>query len=109
MARILDPVVFGDYPSEMKHYLGSHLPRFSSEEIALLKESVDFIGINHYGSLYVKDCIHSTCVCNETSCSHGGNRPVKGFVYTTAYRNGISIGEAVINLNYFSLTNNLSF
>ncbi|KAK6154324.1 hypothetical protein DH2020_008572 [Rehmannia glutinosa] len=92
VAWTLDPLVFGDYPLEMKRYHGSELPKFSSEERALLRESIDFIGINHYGTLYAKDCIHSSCVCNDSSCTQGNDRPIRGFVQTTGQRNGVSIG-----------------
>ncbi|KAK6132716.1 hypothetical protein DH2020_033521 [Rehmannia glutinosa] len=92
VAWTLDPLVFGDYPPEMKRYHGSELPKFSSEERALLRESIDFIGINHYGTLYAKDCIHSSCVCNDSSCTQGNDRPIRGFVQTTGQRNGVSIG-----------------
>ncbi|KAI3448414.1 hypothetical protein Pfo_005079 [Paulownia fortunei] len=93
VAWTLDPLVFGDYPPEMKRYHGSELPRFSSEERVLLRDSIDFIGINHYGTLYTKDCIHSSCLCNDSSCTQGGDRPIKGFAYTTGERNGIPIGD----------------
>ncbi|KAL8510324.1 hypothetical protein ACS0TY_017217 [Phlomoides rotata] len=89
----LDPLVFGDYPPEMKYYLGSQLPQFSTEERELLRDSIDFIGISHYGTLYAKDCIHSGCVCNESSCGQGDDRAIRGFVFTSGERNGVPIGE----------------
>ncbi|KAL7103590.1 hypothetical protein ACP275_08G189000 [Erythranthe tilingii] len=93
VAWTLDPLVYGDYPQEMKNYHGSELPSFSSEEKELLKDSIDFIGINHYGVLYAKDCVHSSCLCNDSSCTQGSDRPIRGFVYTTGERNGVPIGE----------------
>ncbi|XP_051135488.1 beta-glucosidase 18-like [Andrographis paniculata] len=92
-AWALDPLVFGDYPPEMKQYHGSELPRFSPEEKLLLKDSIDFIGVNHYGTLYAKDCIYSDCSCSESSCLGGSNRPIRGFVYTTGERDGVLIGD----------------
>ncbi|KAL2495908.1 Beta-glucosidase 47 [Forsythia ovata] len=93
MAWILDPLVFGDYPPEMRRYHGSELPKFASEERMLLRDSIDFIGINHYGTLYAKDCIYSSCICNDSSCNKGSDRAIRGFVYTTAERDGVPIGE----------------
>ncbi|XP_020976234.1 beta-glucosidase 45 isoform X2 [Arachis ipaensis] len=58
---ILDPIIFGKYPKEMQEILGNILPRFSSNDQEKLKKGVDFIGINHYISFYVKDCIFSIC------------------------------------------------
>nr|GMD54876.1 beta-glucosidase 18-like [Ipomoea batatas] len=88
-----DPLVFGDYPPEMRFYHGSELPSFTSEESALIKDSVDFIGINHYGTLYAKDCLYSRCNCTGSSCSKGWDRAIQGFLYTTGERDGVSIGE----------------
>ncbi|KAL5151602.1 Beta-glucosidase 18 [Glycine soja] len=86
LARVLDPQVFGEYPAEMRSILGSKLPVFSPKEKSLIKGSLDFIGINHYGTLYAKDCTLSTC-------SLGADHPIRGFVETTATRNGVPIGE----------------
>ncbi|CAF2049206.1 BnaA09g40110D [Brassica napus] len=52
---MLKPLVFGDYPDEMKRILGSRLPIFSEEELELVKGSSDFIGIIHYTTVYVKN------------------------------------------------------
>ncbi|GFP78592.1 probable inactive beta-glucosidase 14 [Phtheirospermum japonicum] len=103
VAWTLDPLVFGDYPSEMKRYHGSELPSFSSEESELLRDSIDFIGINHYGTLYAKDCIHSSCQCNDSSCTQGGDRPIRGFVYTTGERDGVLIGEQTGMARFFAV------
>lgn len=86
--RAIDPLIFGDYPPEMRRYHGSELPRFSPEETEYVKGSVDFLGINHYSTLYVKDCIYSTCISNAS-------RAIRGFVYTTGERDGVPIGERV--------------
>ncbi|KAH9708068.1 Beta-glucosidase 40 [Citrus sinensis] len=50
----LDPLMFGDYPSSMRNRVGSRLPRFTSSEAALLKGSLDFVGINHYTTFYAQ-------------------------------------------------------
>ncbi|XWS11076.1 hypothetical protein CRYUN_Cryun38cG0052700 [Craigia yunnanensis] len=83
---VIDPLVFGDYPPEMRQYHGSALPRFSPEETEYVKGSIDFIGLNHYSTLYAKDCIHSPCIV-------GGDHFIRGFAYTTGERDGILIGE----------------
>lgn len=46
--------MFGDYPSSMRSRVGSRLPRFSNSEAALLKGSLDFVGINHYTTFYAQ-------------------------------------------------------
>nr|BAD82684.1 beta-primeverosidase-like protein [Oryza sativa Japonica Group] len=52
---ILHPLVFGDYPQVMKKAIGSRLPSFSKVQTELVKGTLDFIGVNHYFSLYVSD------------------------------------------------------
>ncbi|XP_058002235.1 beta-glucosidase 18-like [Hevea brasiliensis] len=59
-------------PPEMRHYLGSILPRFSQGEMSIVKESIDFIAINLCSTLYAKDCIHSACIPDW-------DRPIRGF------------------------------
>ncbi|CAM8876622.1 unnamed protein product [Rhodiola kirilowii] len=51
----LDPLMFGDYPKTMRDRVGGRLPTFSSAEAALLKGSLDFVGINHYTTYYAQD------------------------------------------------------
>lgn len=94
LSRILDPLVFGEYPPEMRRYHGNELSIFSPDERVMLQDSIDFIGINHYTTLYVRDCIHSACLCNGSICD-GSDRAIQGFVYTTGERDGIPIGEPV--------------
>ncbi|MQM01631.1 hypothetical protein Taro_034391 [Colocasia esculenta] len=81
----LDPIVYGTYPPEMSQILGSRLPVFSPEDQRKLKNKLDFIGINHYTTLYVKDCMFNH-LC-ERSTSEGD---AMGF--RTAERNGVPIG-----------------
>ncbi|XP_024959160.1 beta-glucosidase 18-like isoform X2 [Cynara cardunculus var. scolymus] len=82
----LDPLIFGEYPEEMQEYLGSALPSFSVDEKNLVKNSIDFIGINHYTTTYTKDCTNS-------SCSPTADRAIQGFLDTTGERSGVPIGE----------------
>ena len=88
---MFDPLVFGDYPLEMRRILGSQLPRFSPVEKQLIKGSLEFIGINHYSTLYVKDCTF-------TDCPLGGDHPIRGLLETTGMRDGIPIGDLVLTL-----------
>lgn len=53
----LDPIFFGDYPETMCEKLGDNLPKFSEEDKKLIKNSVDFVGLNHYTSRFIA---HST-------------------------------------------------
>ncbi|KAM0018979.1 putative beta-glucosidase [Helianthus debilis subsp. tardiflorus] len=82
----LDPSIFGDYPEELQEYLGRYLPNFSIDEKNFMKNSIDFIGINHYSTSYAKDCTNSSCAATS-------NRAIKGFVEIVGERDGVPIGE----------------
>jgi len=43
-----DPVYLGHYPAYMGEVLGDRLPRFTAEELAIVKGSSDFYGMNTY-------------------------------------------------------------
>lgn len=86
--RFLDPIIHGDYPLEMHETLGSRLPEFTSKQKKKLKATkLDFIGLNHYTTSYLKDCIFSQCELD----------PVEGEarVLTSAERDGVLIGKKV--------------
>ncbi|KAI4333705.1 hypothetical protein L6164_018478 [Bauhinia variegata] len=91
---VLDPLVFGEHPQDMRHILGDQLTRFSPEEKDLVKGSLDFIGINHYSTLYVKDCTFEACPL-------GGDRPILGFLNITGMRDGIPIGDPTAVARFF--------
>ncbi|XP_040379609.1 beta-glucosidase 16-like isoform X2 [Oryza brachyantha] len=82
----LDPIFFGDYPREMREILSLNLPEFTAEEKKLLwTNKVDFVGINHYTSIYAKDCIYSPCKLNTYESN--------ALVYAPSERNGVKIGK----------------
>ncbi|XP_009774064.1 beta-glucosidase 18-like [Nicotiana sylvestris] len=81
----LDPIILGRYPEEMVQILGSNLPEFSVSDLRMLSYGLDFIGINHYSAVYIKDCLYS-------ACEHG-NSWSEGSYLTTTQRDGVYIGE----------------
>eukprot|EP00897_Mesotaenium_endlicherianum_P010179 jgi/Mesen1/918/ME000117S00084 len=48
-----DPIFKGDYPPAMRKNVANRLPKFTDAEKALLKNSADFIGINHYTTKWI--------------------------------------------------------
>ena len=70
----------------MHEYLGNELPSFSLDEKNFMKNSTDFIGINHYSTTYVKDC-------TDSSCSPTADRSIEGFIELVRERDGVPIGE----------------
>ncbi|XP_062161707.1 beta-glucosidase 46-like [Alnus glutinosa] len=87
MNWFLDPIILGKYPIEMQEILQSDLPIFSNYDLEMLKNGLDFIGINHYTSFYIKDCMFSVCEPGP------GATRTEGFALRTAQKNGIFIGE----------------
>lgn len=55
VAWFADPIYHGRYPQCMIDRLGDRLPKFSAEEVALLKGSSDFFGLNHYTTMLAAD------------------------------------------------------
>ncbi|KAJ0254680.1 Beta-glucosidase 45 [Hirschfeldia incana] len=85
---ILDPIVYGKYPEEMVNLLGSVLPQFSRNEMKNLKRyKSDFLGINHYTSYFIQDCLISTCNSGD-----GASRS-EGFALKLIKKGDIPIGE----------------
>ncbi|KAL0718829.1 hypothetical protein Bca4012_068152 [Brassica carinata] len=85
---ILDPIVYGKYPEEMVNLLGSALPQFSRNEMKNLKRyKSDFLGINHYTSYFIQDCLISACNSGD-----GASRS-EGFARKLIQKGNISIGE----------------
>ncbi|XVF87695.1 hypothetical protein PTKIN_Ptkin18bG0141200 [Pterospermum kingtungense] len=83
----LDPIIMGKYPTEMQEILGSNLPVFSSHDQEKLKNGLDFIGINHYTSFYIRDCIFSVCEQGP------GSSKTEGYALRTPHKDGVYIGE----------------
>lgn len=51
----LDPVFFGRYPEAMGDIFGEAWPAFPADEVAGIREPVDFIGVNYYTRRVVRD------------------------------------------------------
>ncbi|MCJ7715017.1 MAG: family 1 glycosylhydrolase, partial [Anaerolineales bacterium] len=49
----LDPIFLGKYPEKFLEWLGPNQPRIEPGDLALLKGTADYLGINHYNSDYV--------------------------------------------------------
>lgn len=50
-----DPIYFGDYPDSMRQRVKARLPQFTSQEHDQIKGSNDFLGLNHYTTMYASD------------------------------------------------------
>lgn len=47
--------MLGDYPDIVKKNAGTRIPTFTKAESSLLKGSLDFLGVNHYATMQIKD------------------------------------------------------
>ncbi|HEY4575375.1 MAG TPA: GH1 family beta-glucosidase [Thermoanaerobaculia bacterium] len=46
--QYLDPVFHGRYPDEMAEIFGEAWPDFSSDDLAWIRQPIDFLGVNYY-------------------------------------------------------------
>ncbi|KAJ8532617.1 hypothetical protein K7X08_012540 [Anisodus acutangulus] len=51
----LDPLLLGNYPLSMQKLVAERLPKISPKVSKMLKGSIDFLGINHYTTLYARN------------------------------------------------------
>ncbi|HEY0671301.1 MAG TPA: GH1 family beta-glucosidase [Longimicrobiales bacterium] len=53
--QYLDPVFFGTYPDELRDIYGTAWPEHSDSDLALIRQPIDFVGINYYKRGVVRD------------------------------------------------------
>jgi len=46
--QYLDPVFFGRYPDELREIFGEAWPEWTADDMALVKQPIDFVGVNYY-------------------------------------------------------------
>ncbi|KAJ3675842.1 hypothetical protein LUZ60_004884 [Juncus effusus] len=51
----IHPLTYGEYPKSMQMIVKERLPKFSQEEVKMVKGSFDYVGINQYTSYYVSN------------------------------------------------------
>ncbi|KAL3537318.1 hypothetical protein ACH5RR_000684 [Cinchona calisaya] len=51
----LEPLTYGHYPKSMRTFVGKRLPEFTPKQSAMVKGSLDFLGLNYYTSNYASD------------------------------------------------------
>ncbi|XP_058099764.1 putative beta-glucosidase 41 [Magnolia sinica] len=99
----LDPVVFGD-PSSVKKLVGNRLTVFTEQESNDIKGSSDFIGMNHYITMYVMD--NSTAVPAPPMDGPTQDEPDSPevqdtFAITTSEKDGVVIGPSEGGVSYW--------
>jgi beta-glucosidase len=53
--QYLDPVFKGRYPDEMQEIFGEAWPDFPADDFALIRQPIDFLGVNYYTRGVVRD------------------------------------------------------
>jgi beta-glucosidase len=53
--QYLDPVFFGRYPDELKEIFGDAWPVWPVEDYALIRQPIDFLGVNYYTRAVVRN------------------------------------------------------
>ncbi|KAK9130973.1 hypothetical protein Sjap_011460 [Stephania japonica] len=101
----LDPIFYGDYPLSVKQIVRERLPKLTEEESKDIMGSFDFIGINHYVTLYVLD--NSTdIVLPPEGDPKDGTKPENPevpdtFAVTTSFKDGVAIGPSEGGVTYW--------
>ncbi|KAI4333785.1 hypothetical protein L6164_018548 [Bauhinia variegata] len=83
----LDPILTGKYPASMKELVAERLPEISDAVRSSLVGSLDFVGLNHYTSVYTRnDRTRIRKLIFHDAASDAA-------VITTSSRGGAAIGE----------------
>jgi beta-glucosidase len=53
--QYLDPVILGSYPAELAEIFGEAWPTHAAADLALIRQPIDFLGINYYTRGVTKD------------------------------------------------------
>ncbi|KAL3676188.1 hypothetical protein R1sor_026136 [Riccia sorocarpa] len=91
----LDPLTFGHYPEVIGKTWGEALPSFTDEESELVKDSIDFLGLNFYTGLYV-----SGKPVNDLSNTPAFPVTFPSNVYIGDFRDQIPIGKLEQDLGF---------
>lgn len=67
-----DPIYKGDYPECMRAAVGERLPRFSDADMAVIRGSSDFFGLNFYGGMYASEPPAGQSMATTVPTGNGG-------------------------------------
>ncbi|CAL5038081.1 unnamed protein product [Urochloa decumbens] len=51
----LHPIIYGEYPISVQEIVKERLPKFTADEVKMVKGSIDYVGVNQYTAYYVRD------------------------------------------------------
>ncbi|THU62977.1 hypothetical protein C4D60_Mb01t10840 [Musa balbisiana] len=53
--EFLHPLTYGYYPKSIQEIVKDRLPKFTADQVKMVKGSYDYVGVNQYTSYYIKD------------------------------------------------------
>lgn len=99
MSFWMDPIVFGKFPEQLLKEAGSLFPSVSPEEMKLINQKIDFLGINIYEAQYAGD-YHRTPGTAHTELSWD--------VYPDALKWGVKLNYQRYKLPIYITENGMS-
>ncbi|HET6680228.1 MAG TPA: GH1 family beta-glucosidase [Gemmatimonadaceae bacterium] len=57
--QYLDPVFFGEYPAELREIFGDAWPEWPDTDMTLIRQPIDFLGVNYYTRSVSRDDPHA--------------------------------------------------
>ncbi len=69
--QYLDPVFLGRYPEELKEIFGEAWPDWPAEDFALIRQPIDFIGVNYYTRSVTRFDSHELAAAARRRCARG--------------------------------------
>ncbi|XP_050937145.1 beta-glucosidase 12-like [Cucumis melo] len=91
----LHPLVYGDYPASMRELVKERLPKFTEDEVTLVKGSYDFLGINYYTANYAKN--------NPNVDPNKPSQVTDPHADVSTDRDGVSIGPKVSDESWLAV------
>ena len=58
-ALFLDPVFNGEYPQALFDFIGPHKPNIQADDLQLIQQPIDFLGLNYYNTDLVAFDVHA--------------------------------------------------
>lgn len=53
--RFLHPLTYGYYPESVQDIVKERLPKFTNDQVEMVRGSYDYVGVNQYTSYYMED------------------------------------------------------
>ncbi|MCA2002181.1 MAG: beta-glucosidase [Chloroflexi bacterium] len=77
----MDALYRGQYPQELMEWIGVHAPRIKPGDMALIRQPIDFLGVNYYMTFKVSYAAHGGLLkqSSKQAAFNGWNHSTTGF------------------------------